>query len=389
MGLLTASLAFLGVVIYTYVGYPLILVLWVRIFGKRDTSRSQSIKLPSVSILVTVHNGEALVEPKLANLGGVKYSGVLDVNFVLDGCTDGTEREIRKAIAEGDFPFTVNVFSQAERKGKESAIRNALPDIGGEVLMFSDADAILSHSTIAGLVDKLLEDGVGVACGREVHHSKQSSGAGQGQGLFYRYEEFVKRYQEEVASLTYVQGGVFAMWRELYPEEIPAGATQDGIIAFNAIRNGKRVAFAADTLSEEYYDLTLKGDFLRRIRTISRAFYAICVSCYVLNPFKTGMFGFHLVSSRILRWLSCPMVIAANLMLSPLIPNSPVAKLIILVEALFLTLAVVGYICEARGTRLKLPYLCFYFCYIHVAAFVGLCRVVLGYRTTVWRPTQC
>ena len=144
--------------------------------------------------MLTMHNAAGLAEPKLANLATIDYPGEISINFVLDGCTDGTELHIQRAFEMG-YRFPVYIWPQAERLGKESAIRGALPHLPGKVLMFSDADAVLAGDAVRLLVQALLEKDVGVACGKEIHLTQSNSGAGSGHGLYYRYEHAVKQMQ--------------------------------------------------------------------------------------------------------------------------------------------------------------------------------------------------
>ena len=334
-----------------------------------------------------MHNAAGLVVPKLANLATIEYPGKINVNFVLDGCTDGTERHVQRAI-EGGYRFPVYIWPQPERLGKESAIRSALPHLPGKVLMFSDADAVLASSAVKLLVRALLEKNVGVACGKEIVLTQSESGAGSGHGLFYRYENAIKQMQARVSSLTYIQGGVFAMWKDLYPPTIPAGATQDGAIAFYAVLSGKIVAHVDDAESTEPYYLQTSADFARRIRTVSRAFYTVICYPQIFLPSRTGSYGFHVFSGRFLRWMTIPIAVLANLlMIGPLIDGDITAQVILICQMIWVLLATCGFILERCGVRWKLAYFCYYFSYIHFAAALAVMRVIFGHRIAVWKPS--
>ncbi len=389
--LLAIAILIFCLILYTYVGYPLLLRLMVWVYGRRSRAGinppTKDEDWPAVSVVLTMHNGQQLVRTKLANLEAIDYRGPLSVNFVLDGCTDQTEETIQQSIRDG-FRFPVSIWHNARRQGKEAAIRNAMPNLAGPVLLFSDADAQLAPQALEHLVAALLQDGVGVVCGREVHQFQEGTGAGSGQGAFYRYETFIKSMLGELSSLTYIQGGVFAMWKDLYPPDIPAGATQDGAIAFHCVLSGKRVAYAADAVSVEPYDISTGADFARRVRTISRAFYSICCYPRALTLSRFRHFGLHLISSRLLRWLTIPIAIVANLFLIyPLLEKSMLAWIIVALELAWGALALVGYWSERKHRRWKLPYFFYYFTYIHLAAFAAIVKVALGSRTTTWKPT--
>ncbi|WP_068260273.1 glycosyltransferase [Rubripirellula obstinata] len=342
---------------------------------------------PSVSVVVTAHNAAHLVAGKLDNLSAVEYPGELDVNFVLDGCTDGTSNAISENLSQ--VSWDVHVVETDVRNGKEAAIRHALPRLSGEVLMFSDADAEMQPDTVLELVKKLKEPGVGVACGREWHLSRNKGSAGEGQGLFYRYEDLIKQMQEKCTSLCYVQGGVFAMWKNLYPDEIPVGCTQDGVIAFDVVLQGKRVAFQPSAVSQEYYDLGMQADFARRIRTVSRAFYSAWCRRQVFNPARTGWYGVHVLSARVLRWMVFPLALTSLAMLiATSIMGDRLAMTVLLCFCVWAIATFLGFLTEVSGKRISILYLPFYFTYIHLAAMLGVLRVLFGKRTTTWTPTR-
>jgi len=371
------------ILIYTYFGYPCVLFLCSRVLRRSPKTTVGTTKYPSVTLVVPVHNAATVVEGKLRNINQLEFSGELEVMFVLDGCTDATQEIIER------FPekkWNTTVFVKEVREGKERALAEAIPTIQTEVLVFSDADAEFAADAVTHLVEALLRPKVGVACGEERHVTKNQLGAGQGEGMFGKYENFVKRCQASFTSMTYVQGGVFAMWRDLYPKFIKPGCTQDGTIAFASRLAGKAVQHVPEAVSTEYYDISSKDDFSRRVRTVCRAFYSI-VSCpQVLLPWKTGWFPFHLISHRLLRWFCIPVMILAFVATFG-IEDSLWFYVCLIPQILFYVLAIIGAIHERTQTRWKLAYVCYYFMYMHLAAGLAVLKVCLGRRVSTWTPS--
>lgn len=402
------SVILLGVIAYTYIGYPLVLKALVKFNKTGGPSRGSGAKAagpggggggddaepvgtvswPSVSLVVTVHNGGHLMEAKVRNLSELRYPGSCDFHFVLDGCTDDT-----RAVIESNrhlIDRELHIWESDQRRGKENAIRDAIDHFTGDVLVFSDADTALKPDAVEHLARKLTEPGVGVACGQEIYlRTAGDDDAGQGQGLFKRYENAVKAMQDRCSSLSYVQGGIFAMWKNLYPADVPAGCTQDGIIAFDTVLAGRRVALQADAISTEFYELDARGDFSRRVRTVSRAAYSIWRRREIFDVGRTGWFGFHVLSSRLLRWLAAPLALAA--LATAAIGASQGDRLGMAVTGLFAAwavLVIVGIVLEKWGRRLTVFYFPMYFTYIHLAAMWGLMIVLRGGRVVTWKPTR-
>lgn len=371
---------------YTYAGYPLLLWLLCRFGSFSAASKrppTQTTSQPRVTIIIPIHNGESIVGDKVANLNSLQYDGGMDVVFVLDGCTDQTEENIRSS----HLKWPLNIWKSTNRIGKERALRGAITDlVENDIIVFSDADSQFDANTVAELVKGLMTQGVGVACGEEFHLTRKNDGAGAGESLFYRYENFIKRCQSQLTSMTYVQGGVFAMWKELYPPKIPPGCTQDGVIAFHTRLAGKKIKHSPNAVSYEYYDISVLDDFKRRVRTVSRAFCSILSTPQVLMPWKTGFFPFHLLSHRVLRWFCIP-ILATSFVAAWFMAPIWLACLAVSLHLSFYILAGIGLVMELYGFRHKAPYTCYYFMYLHIAACIAVARVLLGNRISTWTPS--
>lgn len=395
----------LALIVYSYFGYPVLLrgCQWVSQFWgsssrasgeaihgaslERSGSAAEPDSYPSVTLLVAVHNEEIVLPSKLANIELMDYPGALDVLFVLDGTTDRSPDIIDEAISKPS-KFVLRRFSTIERNGKEAALRQAIATVSSEVLAFSDADSIYQPDTIRLLVEALMKPGVGAACGHEHHVAPNALGAGEGEGLFYRYENYLKKLLTGVCSLTYIQGGVFAMHRANYPANIAKGLTQDGVIAFTLVLKGLKVVFVEDAVSTEEYTLTTAQDFKRRTRTITRAFASVLAYWQVLLPWKTGVFGFHLLSHRVLRWFVLPMMFALFILNLFLLQSGWFYQVMLVCQILFYGFAALGWFLECRKVRVKLFYVPYYFCYLHAAAGIAIFQVIMGKRVATWSPTQ-
>ncbi|WP_299591428.1 glycosyltransferase [uncultured Microbulbifer sp.] len=381
------AVIFISLIIYCYIAYPVALWFSANIFGNSKSEASPKNRLmPEVTLLIPGHNIRHLINRKIKNIMNLQYEGNLTFLFVLDGCNDGS-KELLESYHDKETPYPIKIYASSIRVGKEAAIANALKNVCSEVLVFSDADAILDLNCVDALVETLMKHGIGAVSGREIHQKISNNGAGEGQGLFYKYEEFIKTHLTKIGSLPYVQGGNFAMLRKLYPEKIPTGCTQDGIIAFDVVLKGYRVAYEPNAVSREEYSLSSKEDFLRRVRTVNRALYSILCRPKIFNPIKTGWYFIHVFSGRVLRWFT--LFFGFFAVISLLASGSPVAVLLTMTgAAIWIIFLLLGLFAEEKGIRIKLPYFVFYFTYIHVAAAIAVLKVMLGIKTTTWKPSR-
>lgn len=373
------------IVLHTYIFYPIVISIWDKYLGKAIIF-DDLIEFPPVTLLIPGHNVEHLIDSKIKNIMNLKYRGDLSFLFILDGCNDETENKL-KLYSDSNPRYPIKIFSNPVREGKEAAIRKAITEVETNIIAFSDADAILQEDCVERLISSLVQPNVGAVCGREIHAKNNAHNASEGQGLFYIFEEFIKEKLTRIGSLTYIQGGNFAMYKDLYPKEIPSGCTQDGIIAFDVVLSRHKVVYEPRAVTTEEYNLSNSEDFNRRIRTISRAFYSIICRPDIFNPFKVGSYFYHILSGRLLRWLTLPILSAAGIV-GLFIENNFINWLVIYGLVFCTFLVILGYLLEKIKKRMRLPYLVYYFMYIHFAAAVAIFRVVLGKRVTTWKPSN-
>ena len=75
-------------ILYTYAGYPVAMWMLSRL---RPRPWKAARITPSVSIVLAVHNGAALLLGKMQHLLDLDYPNIKQIIIVSDGSTDGTE----------------------------------------------------------------------------------------------------------------------------------------------------------------------------------------------------------------------------------------------------------------------------------------------------------
>lgn len=379
-----------GLLFFVYFGYAFTVWLIAKLYrqwkGEDDIARFTEDYFPDVMLLISLHNEENVLHEKLENTSKLTYSGKFNILFVLDGCTDGSEAIIREYIFQHK-KSTWSIFNTKHRVGKERAIRLAIEKIETDILVFSDANSSFSPNLIDVFVRYLTVLGTGAVTGQERRLQKSPEDQKQGEGIYNRYNNWIKEQEDVFSSQTDVNGGIFAIWSKYLPETIPDGATQDGVIPLYLLLRQKKTAYAREAKSIEYYSLSPEEDFKRRIRTISRAFTSILEYSTVLNPLKTSFFGFQVIFHRMLRWFFIPLALLGLISNVCLINSGIIYKFAIGFQLIFYVAALFGYLQEAIGKRLTLLYIPYYFMYIHIAAFIAVVGVIRGKRISLWEPS--
>lgn len=138
-------LGLLGIGIF-FPGYPLLLCIIQALTTRGPTPLSRHdfrpTRLPKISILIAARNAEAFVKAKIANCLALDYPGhLLEVLFFSDGSSDGT---VKKALSFSQDP-RVRILESPDHVGKIEALNRMVPQARGEIVVFTDVDALLNR----------------------------------------------------------------------------------------------------------------------------------------------------------------------------------------------------------------------------------------------------
>jgi cellulose synthase/poly-beta-1,6-N-acetylglucosamine synthase-like glycosyltransferase len=283
----------LAVVAYAYVGYPLLLWLLSLVWRREPiASPLRDSATPTATLIVPVHNERRIIASKLANTRMLEYpEGQLEVIFVSDGSTDGTDDVIR-ASSDGRTHFIV----LPERRGKSAALNVALARSRGDIVVFSDASIMLSPNALLEIVRPFQLPSVGCVSGED-----HILGAG-GEGMYGRYELFLRRQESRLHSIVGASGSFFAMRRSLCEPFVPTLAP-DFASVLATVRQGFRAITNAEAVGTMVAVVAVRDEFNRKVRTVLRGITTLGHHLGLLNPVAYGFFAFELFSHKLLRWL--------------------------------------------------------------------------------------
>ena len=369
-----------GLVLYTYLGYPLL--LWVLTLGRRRQRGSRPPEPPSVSLIVTAYNEQAVLRDKLDNTFALDYpADRLQVVVVSDGSTDATDDVARSYEGRPGYVF----LRQEPNAGKTAAQNAAVRAASGDVLVFSDANSMYAPDALRRLVARLA-DGVGCVCGELRYTNPEGAGAGEGEGYYWRYEQFLKRRESLLGALVGANGSIYALRRELF-EELDPRIISDFILPLRLRRRGHRVIYAPEAVAVEESGRGFGEELRRRRRIVARSLYGLWREAGALNPFAHPLLAFQIVSHKLVRWLVpvLLMVLLGTGAAATAAEGEPYRTLLAAQVVLY-GLALVGGLFPRWCGRMGLFYLPAYFCAINIGALLGLLGALRGERHTVWKP---
>jgi cellulose synthase/poly-beta-1,6-N-acetylglucosamine synthase-like glycosyltransferase len=369
-------------VAYVYFGYPLLIAILARWVPRRSTS-SETGDFPSVTLIVSAYNEGAVIALKLENSLALDYpQGRLEILVVSDCSTDGTDEIVRGFAARG-----VRLVRQSERLGKSAGLNLGVQAASGDLLVFSDANAIYQPDAIRHLIKHFSDERVGYVVGnaRYVDGSALVSSA-QSEGLYWKLETWLKKKESAFGSVVGGDGAIYAIRRTLFFPLRPSDIN-DLLNPLQIIAHGYLGVFEPAAVCFEEAGDSFEKEFRRKVRIVGRSLGAVCRAWIVLLPWKQPRHWFALVSHKLLRWFSpffLLLLLASSLLLSASVPFQLAAAL----QLAFYALALAGWWLESRGRSLRVFYLPYYFCLVNLASLFGIVNLLRGSLSPTWQTVR-
>ena len=367
----------LGLIVYSYLGYPLLVGLWARL---RPNPIQQGEIYPTVSMIIAAYNEEKVIASKIENTLVLSYlEDRLETIIVTDGSTDRTAE-----IAQTFEKVGVRVLHEPERQGKTAALNRAVPYASGEILFFSDANTFYAPDVIQKMVRNFHDASVGGVSGRKVILQESDRRTTQGETAFWGYEASLKHSESQVNSIVTADGEVFAMRRTLF-DTIPAHIVHDDMyLTLKMVEQGYRVVYEHEASSAECPSKTSGDEFHLKVRYASGGYQILSIFKKMFVPPMT-FFAFEFISHKLFRWLA-PFFLVGILLSSSIIPLS-FYKVVFWLQIFFYMMGIMGYAFQ-KTCRSKIFYFPHYFCMGNTAALYGFFRYFVFGQSTLWRKAK-
>jgi cellulose synthase/poly-beta-1,6-N-acetylglucosamine synthase-like glycosyltransferase len=357
-------------IVYPHLVYPALLY----VLPRKKTGNPGKGAAGPVAMVCSVYNEEKVIAHKIENFYRIDYPE-LELYLGLDGCTDNTLDEIRRAVRDD----RVKVFT-FPRGGKVSVLNALLEKVNQPYVVMTDANSMFRTDAVTRLMERMRE-GVGVVCGRLALVDEEGQ---SGEGIYWRIETFVKMSESDFGSVIGANGAIYLIRRELYEPLPPDTINDDFSISMRIYERGHSVVYAADAVAEEELVTTDKEEFRRHVRDGAGHFRAMRYLWRLLNPLKGKRFFFYF-SHRVLRWM-VPFFLISALLLNALLAERH------LIYRVLLATQCTGYSLMAAvhllGVRWKPIYAPYYFLLLNVAVLVGCIKNILGMQKTAWESTK-
>ena len=361
-----------AVPLYAYAGYPLLLLLLSSVL-KRPARKAKFE--PSVTLLIPAYNEAGHIAAKIRDSLRLDYPPEkLDILVVCDGSLDDTPG-IAQGLADGQ---RVRVLSFPENRGKIPVLNDGVRESRGEVVVFSDATALLYPDSVRELVMNFADPAVGAVSGRYTVIRADEVGIGKSEDFYWKYETFLKTLESRLHSMLGAHGHLHAIRRRLYPYPPPGTINDDYVIPVSVLARGYRAVYEPKAIV--YEEAREMSGFGRRVRIMAGNLQQLREIRGLLRPLRPLPVFFFL--SHKLSRLVVPFAMVAAFLTNAMLLSTPLYRGLFVLQAFFYLLALVGALLRLRPKLLMLPW---YFCMINVAVFFGVYHALTSRRGMAWK----
>lgn len=382
----------LALVVYTYVGYGAVLYIILKvknIFFRRETTPILPLDpqlLPDVTLMICAYNEADVIEEKMQNIRALNYpQDKLCVMWVTDGSNDNSN-ELLQAYPE------VKLVYSPERKGKAAAMQHGLQENKAEYVIFTDANTMLNADAIREIVRQFMKKNVSCVSGEKrvaARHAGQATA--EGEGVYWKYESMLKRWDSELYSAMGAAGELFAVRMSHYLPAPSNALLDDFMISMLILKDGHRIAYTNEAYATEYGSASTAEESKRKRRIAAGGLQSIWWLRSMMNPFAYPKVAFQYVSHRVLRWSITPLALFALFPLNLLLlfaSGSLIYQLLFLLQLFFYLSALTGHILKVSGRRNKLLYIPCYFLFMNLNVFLGIGYLMSHKDSGTWEKAR-
>ena len=381
----------LVIVFYTYIGYGIllyVLLMLKRLLGKKEPQPivPADDQLPDVTLMICAFNEEDIIHEKMANIRQLDYPREkLCVMWVTDGSNDHSN-ELLKQYDE------VTLVYSPERRGKAAAMQHGLSVNKAEYVVFTDANTMLNSNAIREIVSQFMKPNVSCVSGeKRVAARVEGQVAAEGEGLYWKYESTLKRWDGELYSAMGAAGELFAVRMAHYRAAPSNALLDDFMMSMLIVKDGHRIAYTSEAYATEYGSADMHEESKRKRRIAAGGLQSIWWLRSLMNPIRYPLVSFLFISHRVLRWSVTPLalVLLIPLNIALVAMGAGLTYTIIgLLQVLFYVATFIGWLMARAGRKSRLFYVPYYFVFMNVNVFRGIGYLCTHNTSGTWEKAK-
>lgn len=379
----------LATIVYAYIGYPLLMWFISFFVAQAKLELPSKEKLPKVTLFVTAFNEELFVDAKMQNSLSLNYpKDKLDIVWVTDGSDDNTNELLKK------YP-EAKVYFEPERRGKVHAMNRGMSLVEGDLVIFSDGNTTLGKDTVMEMVKKFQDEKVGCVAGeKRIELNEFDDAASSGEGIYWKYESWLKKLDGKVGSCIGAAGELFAVRKALFTPVNTQAILDDFMISMRLAMNGYRVAYADKAFAIEKASADVGEEMKRKIRIAAGSIQTLIWLLPLLNIFQYGLLSFQFISHKVFRWVVVPLTLWFALFLNielvwhGSMGNPMIYQVLLVLQLAFYAFVLLGKAFEHKSIKMRFLFVPYYFFMANWAMWLGLRRYLSGKQSVNWERAK-
>ena len=323
-----------------------------------------------------------MIRAKLQNLLSQAYPpDKLEILVGDDGSTDATAAIVRNFQHRG-----IRLFSSKIRRGKSAVQNQQVARASGEILVFTDADCLLPTNALRVIVEHFAADDVALVTNCATILNKDETGIVKGEGLYWKYERWLRCEESDRGLLAMASGSLFAMRRLLWTPLDP-NVGDDFVLPLRVAKAGLRNVLETRVSAATQLTQNQAHSMLRmKMRIISKDLYGLLCNPACLNPFQVGPVAISLWSHKLLRW-AVPYFLLGLFISNIFLARQDFYALFLVAELTFYLVSVVGLL--FRGLQSRFPLSAFsLFCVVNFASLLGTLHCITSGKAGQWKTVR-
>lgn len=285
-------------VLYTMIGYPLLLIVLNK-FLKPVIIQINKNYNPKVSIIIAAHNEESIIAKKLENLLSVNYDNrSYEILVASDYSTDETNNIVRDYIKR--YPNRVFFVEVSRRMGKTNAQNEAVKKAKGDILVFTDANAMFDADALKYLISPFFDEQISYVCGKLEYTNSLSSASSSSESTYWNIDLTLRKIESDLFSITAGNGSIYAVRKSDYVNIDPV-FSHDSVFPPKFVINGKRAVFNERAIAYEKAGESIEDEFSRKVRMSRKIIGINFVDSKKYNFFQHPLFTLFYISHRTFR----------------------------------------------------------------------------------------
>ncbi|MBU1044920.1 MAG: glycosyltransferase family 2 protein [Candidatus Omnitrophica bacterium] len=366
---------------HVYIGYLIICIIAAKLF-KQPIDKQEIF--PTVTLLIPAYNEQPVIKAKIENSLALEYPKDKLKIVIASESTDNTNQLVSEYLDQG---IVLHAFAQ--RRGKSRMLYDVVGKTTGEIIVFSDANAMYKPDVISKLVRNFNDRKIGGVLGSLIITNPDDSSISEGESVFKKYESILRKANTAVHSIIGADGTMLAIRRDLYKPISPERG-DDFEIALRIRVQGYGMVFEPEAISYEKASVDFQAEIKRKRRIVSWFWKsALILLSEMVNPWQ-GFLIFQVISNKIMRWLSPVFLIALFVSSLSLAPGSIFYGLFFQLQVFFYCVAMLGGIFSKKTENklekiLRMP---FFFIVFNYAFLIGTIEGLFLKQKPFWQKVR-